>query len=113
MKTKNKVPKLSAKSLQKAWDEGCSDTKKVLENLYPNFFEKEETYSIGDRFIIEDNEFILGYTGDVDGSDTVTFIDIETGVRFWGAFRTDNISDITTSEIKKLLCTEPFKKIKS
>lgn len=35
-----KVKAPTKETLQKAHDEGCSDVKKVLENMYPDFFKK-------------------------------------------------------------------------
>lgn len=56
--------KLKKENLQKAYEEGCEDVKKVLRNLYPNEFENNKYYHRGDRFLADGREHILAAISD-------------------------------------------------
>lgn len=103
-----KVKAPNAENLQKSWDDGCSDVRKVLENLYPDFFEKEETYSIGDRVTISGHDCIIA----TPGFKEVLFILLSDGNRYCDTLRVTDVNAITIKEIKSVIGA-PFKRTES
>lgn len=106
MKTIKDPKAPTGEHLQNTWDEGCSDTRKVLENMYPDFFEKEEEiYRRGSRLEIGGNECIVAALGEKKH----VVICLSDGTRHGEPFHTEDWHRITDSEIKKAVSSE-FKK---
>lgn len=92
--------KLTGKNLQAAYDNGCSDVKKTLELLHPDFFEKEETCEIGDRFMIYGKEYILSNSGEVK---KVILVCLEDGISRSGLKTVKNINNIKKKELSSAM----------
>jgi len=93
---KNKLKPLTSENLQKAYDEGCSDTKKVLENLHPDFFKGEETYRIGNRLDIEGGEYLICR---IDPKNHLALIALDDGNSWNGNFKVKDDCSITHKEL--------------
>ncbi len=109
-----KVKTITPENLQKAWDEGCSDVKKVLENLYPDFFEKNEVYQSGDRFEIWGTEYILAIADrrGTKNKNEMVLINLKDGCRAESRSFTVEFSSMAThKEIQNNLGGTKFKKI--
>ena len=104
-----KLKAITPENLQKAYDEGCSDVKKVLENLHPDYFEKEETYKQGDRLMYDGDEYIVASCE----SDKVVAISLRNGNRYCNPVTVDDDEAITIEEMNKILSGDfkAFKKV--
>ena len=86
------VKQVNAENLQKAWDEGCSNVKKVLENLYPDFFETGEIYKGGDQLKVNGNNYLLAYISEGNGGrDKCSLIRIDNGCQYRSTFEVEDI----------------------
>jgi len=95
--------KLTGEALTKAHSEGCSDTKKVLENLYPDFFEKKETYKRGEMIRVDGSAAIIASIG----SPLMHLIISLSDGGHWGEpFTVKNSSKITHKELTSELIDE-------
>ena len=85
-----------------AYKAACSDWKLKIEKKFPKLFEQEKTYSIGDRFVLDEDliggDYVLAQVLPRE----VCLINIEDGNRLNNPVTVDNPLQITTSEYRKI-----------
>lgn len=92
-------------SLQKAHDNGCSDVKKVLENMYPDFFEKEvETFRRGERISVDGHECIIAVVPN-SGNKEFTIVDLRDGCHWGDSFKVKDYVKILITEMSSSIST--------
>lgn len=95
--------------IRQAHKAACQQWKTKIEEKFPEVFPKV-IYKVGNRFKLEQEEFILANIGDKQ----VQAISLKDGGRWNGGTRVEDISNITESELRRILSTyfEDFKLIK-
>jgi len=85
-----------------AYKAACSEWKDKIEKKFPKLFEQEKTYSIGDRFVLDEGciggDYVLAQVLPRE----VCLINIEDGNRLNNPVTVDNPLQITTSEYRKI-----------
>ena len=104
-----KTIKLKEENILKAHKEGCSDVKKVIENLVPELFPKQETYKLGDRFYVEGfgGEYILSRIDNRSGA----LVSLTNGNRLKDPVRITGFFTVTQDEMGEMTEGRSFKRV--
>ncbi len=83
----------------------CSEAKRDAKKIFRAFAgEKEETYSIGDRFQSTDGEKYLLVAADVG---KIILVDLDSGKRYYRAIAVLDIWNVTESEFSQICHDRP------
>lgn len=97
-----KVKAPTGSNLRKAYKEGCSDVKKTLELLYPDFFKKEETFKRGERIMVDKYECIIAVLPDTKKH---LIVDLRDGCHWGGTFKPKDFTKISKKELESSMVT--------
>lgn len=98
--TKDKVLEAASK---------CDTAKQTLKILFPEVFEEEVTYSIGQRF--ENTESGMQFILALVDPDTVSLISLVDGNRYCKKIKVENVTKITEMEMQQIPNCEIFRLI--
>jgi hypothetical protein len=80
----------------------CNEWKRKIETKFPSLF--ENTYSIGDRFMINGSTYILGRAiATENGGSEISLININTGNCFSNSIKVYDINKVTEMEFKNMV----------